>query len=144
MKRETKLLNKVKRLLKRLGMPRWLHHFGPKKYEFFVHVAALLIRAFCRLSYRRVKQLMDLLGIVCPSKSALQYTAKRINSLTWQRILKATAGSSHYVIAIDSTGLSRSNPSYHYLKRINGAIPKIPVKTSIAVDTKRRKFVQQR
>ena len=59
MKKEIRLVNKVKRLLRRLGMPRWLHHFGPKKYEFYQHFAALLVRAFCQLSYRRVKQLFD-------------------------------------------------------------------------------------
>ncbi len=76
MEKETKLVKKVKRLLRRLGWPRWLHHFGPKKYEFWQHLVALLLRFFCRLSYRRVKQLLDLLGMICPSKSSLQRTAK--------------------------------------------------------------------
>ncbi|MGC9385284.1 MAG: transposase, partial [Kosmotogaceae bacterium] len=136
---EVKLVKKVKRLLRRLGCPRWLHHFGPKKYEFFEHLSALLVRFFCRLSYVRVNKLFDLLGIRCPSKSALQYTAKKLSSGFWQRILKITCGSS-YLIAIDSTGFSRTNPSYHYLKRIDGKIPKIPVKVSAAFDTRKKKF----
>jgi len=48
MEKKTKLTNKVKRLLKRLRCPRWLHHFGPKKYEFWQH-AVVLARAL--LSY---------------------------------------------------------------------------------------------
>ena len=139
MKKAEKQLNKVKRLLKRLGCPRWLHHFGPKTYEFFEHFFALLIKAFCRLSYRRTKQLLDLLDFHCPSKSALQYTAKKLNSNFWNRILKITCGNS-YLVAIDSTGFSRTNPSYHYLKRIDGKMPKIPVKLSIAFDTRKKKF----
>lgn len=139
MKKETKLINKVKRLLKRLGCPRWLHHYGPKTYEFLEHLQALLIRIFCKLSYRRVKQLFDLLGIRCPSKSALQYTAKKLSSMFWQRVLTITSGIP-YLIAIDSTGLSRTNPSYYYLKRIDGKMPKIPVKLSVAFDTRKKKF----
>jgi transposase len=137
--KEVKLVNKVKRLLRRIGCPRWIHHFGPKKYEFWQHLFALLVKAFCRLSYRRIKQILDLLGIICPSKSALQYTANKLNSNFWNRILKITCGNS-YLIAIDSTGFSRTNPSYHYLKRIDGKMPKVPVKSSMAFDTRKKKF----
>ena len=139
MKNETKLVKKVKCLLRRLGCPRWLHHFGPKKYEFLHHLCALLTRHFCRLSYRRIKYLFDLIGFVCPSKSALQYTSAKLNCDFWQRVLRITSGNS-YVVAIDSTGFSRNSPSYHYLKRINGALPKIPVKLSVAFDTQKKKF----
>ena len=139
MKNETKLVNKVKRLLRRLGCPRWLHHFGPKKYEFLEHLQALLMRAFCRLSYRRIVQLFDLLGQRVPSKSALQYTSAKLNADFWNKVLKATSGQA-YIVAIDSTGLSMTNPSYHYLKRIDGKMPKIPIKLSVAFDTRRKKF----
>ena len=139
MKKEDKLVNKVKRLLRRLGCPRWLHHFGPKTYEFYEHLCALLIRAFCKLSFRRVKQLCTLLGIRCPSKSALQYTAKKLSAAFWQRVLLATSGTP-YLVALDSTGLSRTNPSYHYLRRIDGKMPKIPIKLSVAFDTRKKKY----
>ena len=139
MKKEIKLIKKVKRLLKRLGCPRWLHHFGPKTYEFWQHFLALLIKAFCRLSYRRIKQLLDLMDIVCPTKSSLQRTAKKLSATFWNKVLKATSGNP-YLVAIDSTGLSRTNPSYHYLKRIDGKMPKIPIKMSIVFDTKKKKF----
>ena len=139
MKTKNKLVNKVKRLLKRLRMPRWLHHFGPKKYEFYEHFIALSIRFFCKLSYRRVKQLLDLLDIRCPSKSALQYTSEKLDTNFWSRVLNISCGKS-YLVAIDSTGFSRTNPSYHYLKRINGCLPKIPIKVSTAFDTRKKKF----
>jgi hypothetical protein len=139
MEKKNKLVKKVKRLLRRLGCPRWLHHYGPKTYEFYEHFAALITRFFCRLSFRRIKQLLDLLGIRCPSKSALQYTSKKLDSGFWSRVLKITCGNS-YLVAIDSTGFSRSNPSYHYLKRIDGGMPKVPIKVSIAYDTRKKKF----
>ena len=139
MKKEQRLENKVKCLLRRLGHPRWLHHFGPKTYEFIEHLSALLIRFFCRLSYRRTKQLMDLLGIRCPSKSSLQRTAKKLDANFWQKVLNATSGCP-YLVAIDSTGFSRVNPSYYYLRRIDGKMPKVPVKLSAAFDTHKKKF----
>jgi len=139
MKKEKRLINKIKRLLRRLGCPRWLHHFGPKTYEFIEHFYALLIRAYCRLSYRRTNYFLDLLGIRCPSKSALQYTAKKLNTNFWQNLLQATCSQSH-LIAIDGTGFSRENPSYYYLKRIDGKMPKVPVKLSVAFDTRKKKF----
>jgi len=139
MNKEEKLVKKLKRLLRRLGCPRWLHQYGPKMYEFLDHLLALLIRAFCGLSYRRVKQLLDWFGIKCPTKSSLQRTAKKLDSSFWQRVLKATSGKA-YLVAIDSTGFSRTNPSYYYLKRIDGKMPKIPVKLSVAFDTRKKKF----
>jgi len=139
MEKQNKLVNKIKRLLRRLGCPRWLHHYGPKTYEFFDHLLALMLKAFCRLSYRRVKQLFDLLGMKCPSKSALQYTSAKLDCNFWHKVLKATSGNP-YLIAIDSTGFSRTNPSYHYLKRIDGKMPKVPVKLSVAFDTRKKKY----
>ena len=139
MRKENKLVKKCKRLLRRLRMPRWLHHYGPKTYEFYEHFTALCIKFFCKLSYRRAKQLLELLGIRCPSKSALQYTSEKLDSSFWSRLLQMTCGNP-YLIAIDSTGFSRTNPSYHYLKRINGAMPKIPIKVSTAYDTRKKKF----
>ncbi len=140
MDKEAKLVKKVKRLLKRLGCPRWLHHFGPKKYEFYEHLCALLFRHLCRLSYRRVVKLFDLLGFVCASKSALQYTAKHMPKWIWSCALQLTAGTTHYIIALDSTGFSRTHPSYHYLKRIDGKIPAVPVKLSATFDTRKKKW----
>ena len=140
MKKEEKLVNKIKRLLRRLKVPRYLHRFGPKTYEFYEHLQALIIRTFCKLSYARVKQLLDSLGIRCPSKSALHYTTHRISSALWQKMLELTSGGMHYLIALDSTGFSRINPSYYYLRRINGAMPKIPVKLSCTFDTRKKKF----
>ena len=85
MEKKVKLVKKVKRLLKHLGCPRWLHHFGPKTYEFHEHLTALIARAYCRLSYKRTNKLfnlLDMFSFTCPSKSALQYTAKNKSKLS--------------------------------------------------------------
>ena len=54
--------------------------------------------------------------------------------------MQLTSGTGHYLIAIDSTGFSATNPSYHYLRRIDGKMPKIPIKLSAAFDTRKKKF----
>ena len=77
MDKETKLVKKVRRLLRRLGCPRWLHRYGPKTYEFIEHLSALVVRWYARLSYRRTKTLLDLLGIRCPGKSSLNRTSRK-------------------------------------------------------------------
>ena len=141
MKKEVKIIKKVKHLLKRLGCPRWLHHFGPKIYEFYEHLMPLLVRHFCKgLSYRKIVSLFDLFGFNCPSKSALQYTAKKIEVDLWNRILELTSGIRHHIIALDGTGFSVTNPSYHYLRRIDGKIPKTYIKLSASFDTKLKKW----
>ena len=66
-------------------------------------------------------------------------TTKKLDSSFWQKLIKTTR-SNPYLVAIDGTGLSRTNPSYHYLKRINGGMPKVPVKLSSSFDTRKKKF----
>jgi len=145
MKKETKLVNKVKRLLKRAGVPKWLHHFGPKKYEFWQHSIALLIKQECKLSYRRVSYLLHALGHKVPTYSALAKMAKRLPLSLWQKLLKATALSNVHIAAIDSTGLSRPLPSPYYYKRIDLPYPaEIPMKLSIAVNTRNKKILALR
>lgn len=144
MKKEVKIVKKVKCLLNLIGAPRWLHHFGPKTYEFYEHLVALLIRYYCRLSYRRIVHFLDLFGFDCPSKSALQSTAKKIPKFLWEKALQLTSGIKHHIIAIDGTGFSRTNPSYHYLMRIDGKTPKIPIKLSGCLDTRTKKWCSAR
>jgi len=145
MKKEERLINKFKRLLRQIGCPRWLHHFGPKKYEFLHHVLALVFRQECRLGYPRTTRLLRGLGLKCPCPSALWYSMRRIPIKLWQRILAATANSHSYIVAIDGTGMSRPLPSPYYYRRIDKPYPiDIPLKLSIAVDTKTKKIVALR
>lgn len=139
-KREIKLVNKVKRFIRRLGVPRFLNKYGPKKYELYIYLVCLLIRTYSNLSYRRTVKLLDLLGFICPSKSSLQCMMRRIPSYLWNKALEITSGFTHHIIAIDSTGLSRINPSYYYLRRIDGKLPRKHVKLSSSYDTRNKKF----
>ncbi len=145
MEKEVKLVKKIKRLLRRANLPRWLHHFGPKKYELYMHVLALFIRQACRLSYRRAVKLLRSLGFDVPTYSALCKMNKRANSIM-QKLFAFTCNFIKINVAsIDATGLARANPSLHYIKRIDRKNPiRRPLKLSQIVDTKRKKILALR
>lgn len=142
MTKEVKLINKVKRLLRKANVPRWLHHYGPKRYEFYEHLLALLLKECFKLSFRRISKLLTGLGFNVPSYSALCKMRKRIPLSMWKSMLQLTANFSSCLVAVDSTGLSRTNPSWHYTKRIGRKKPiKGYVKLSAFFDTRKKKFL---
>ena len=142
MKREERLVNKVKRLLKRVGCPRWFHHFGPKKFVSWQLVLGLMIKEVYRLSYRRaMKFLNEFYGIEL-HWTTLQKFRKRLPLFVWQKLLAYTVEDPIEIAAIDGTSLQRSNPSDHYLKRIDREErTSVPVYLNAMVDVVRRKFV---
>src|SRR3989338_5038658 len=142
MKKEERLVNKIKRLLRRLGCPRLLHHYGPKIYELYQHIFAFVVMAVCRLSLRRVHKFLGMFGYKVPTFSALCKSRKRISPTLFQRALALTSGEIHKEVAIDSTGISRANPSYHYIKRIGSKKPiKSYIKQSTLFDIKQRTII---
>ena len=145
MSKEQKLVNKIKRLIKRVGLPRWLHRFGPKKYEFLHHAVAYIVKQECKLGYRRVTKLLRWFGFKCPCPSALCTSFNRLPLQLWQRLLKATTNNNLNLVAIDGTGMSRPLPSPYYYKRIDKPYPiEIPLKLSIAIDTRTKKILSLR
>jgi len=135
---------KIKRLLQKLKFPLFLHHFGPKKYKLENHVSNLLVMQICGTSLRRTEFVANLFGKKCPTYSALCKSRKRIPIDLWQKLLKLTAGLSSGKVAIDGTGFSKTNPSFHYLKRIDGTNPKNYTKLSALLDVKTKKFLVMR
>lgn len=144
MKKEVNLRIKIKRLIQKLKFPLFLHHFGPKKYKLADHISGLLVMQICRTSLRRTKIISNLFGQKCPTYSALCKSRKRIPIKLWQRLLRITAGLSSGKVAIDGTGFSKSNPSFHYLKRIDGSNPRRYTKLSALFDIKTKKFLLMR
>lgn len=142
---DNKLARKIHRLLREIKCPRWLHHFGPKKYRFEDHLTALMSMQSFRLSFRRAEKLLGLLGIKVPTYSALCKMRKRIPASLWNSLLKKTAGVKHERVAIDATGFSTANPSFHYVKRIDRKNPvKRYAKLSALFDVGSRKFIALR
>jgi len=145
MKKQEKLTKKINRLMKMMGCPRWLHHFGPKKYKFKQHIFALLMKEVLRASFRRCEEILRGLGFKIPTFSALCKSRKRIPIQLWNSFLKLTAGLNHKIVAVDSTGFSRTNPSFHYIKRISCKKPvKRYAKLSAFFDLPTRKFTTLR
>ena len=122
MKKPTKLYRKILRILKKLNQREYLHRFGPKKYKFCQHIFALLMMQICKLSLRRVENFLILLEIEVPTYSALCKSRKKIPMNLWNFLLRETTNLSSTNVAIDSTGFSRTNPSFHFVKRIDSKI----------------------
>ena len=145
MKKENKLVNKVKGLIRKSGLPRWLHRYGPKKYEFWQHTIALIVKQECRLGYRRVSWLLNGIGFKAPTYSALAKMFKRLHWSIWQKLLNMTNTQKINIVAIDGSGMSRPLPSPYYYRRIDKPYPiEIPLKLSIAIDTRTKKIVSLR
>ena len=145
MVKEAKLVNKIKLFLKRLGIERWLHHYGPKKYEFYQHAIALLLKEAFKLSFRRTAKLLNQLGIEVPTYSALCRMRRRVPLWLWNKLLGITCNFDSNLVAVDSTGFSRTNPSWHYVKRIDRKKPvNRYIKLSSLFDTRRKKFIALR
>ncbi len=141
--KEVKLLKKVKRLLYKAKMPRYLHSMGPKTYEFADHLLALLIRESCKLAYRKTSILLSSLGVKCPTYSALAKMLPKIPPKLWNALLNATIGfKTTNVAALDGTYYSRSSPSFHYLARCKRKMPlKKAVQVVALIDTRRKKWL---
>ena len=145
MKKKNKLINKVKRLLRRVGCPRWLHHFGPKKFVSWQLILGLLIKEVFRLSYRRAMRFLDEFYNIKPHWTTLQKFRKRMPLSIWQKLLAHTVEYPIDIAAIDGTSLQRSNPSAHYLKRIDrDGKNQVPIFFNAMVDVVRRKFIAVR
>ena len=142
--KQNNLKIKILRILKKLKYPEFLHKFGPKKYKLLDHVSNLLLMQICKSSLRRTEKIANLFGNKCPTYSALCKSRKRIPIKLWQSLLKITAGLSSGNVAVDGTGFSKTNPSFHYLKRIDGANPRSYTKLSALLDLKTKKFLVMR
>lgn len=123
MKQKVKLVNKVKHLLNKCSVPRFLHHFGPKMYETWQHVFALFIKQYCQLSYRRTSFLLRSMGLKVATKSTLQRYAAKLKLPFWQKMFQQTISQVGKIVSIDGTGLERTKASEHYIRRIDAKRP---------------------
>ena len=119
MKKQNKLINKVKHLLNKHGMPRFLHHVGPKLYQLWQHVFALFVKTECQLSYRRTTRFLRNLGFKVATKSTWQRYAAKLDIPFWQQLFNETISKASKIMSIDGTGLERTKASQHYIRRID-------------------------
>jgi len=144
-RKEIKLIKNLSKLVKQLNHREYLHHFGPKKFKLVHHLLSLLLKESLKCSFRRISWLLNEFEIKVPTYSALCKSRKRIPASLWNSLLKLTAGDDHRIVAIDSTGFSRTNPSHHYIKRIDRKQPvKRYTKLSALFDIIKKKFTALR
>ena len=105
MEKKERLINKIKRLIKRAGIPRWLHHFGPKKFFSWQLNLGLLIKEVFRLSYRRAMNFLDEFYGIKLHWTTLQKFRKRLPLSLWQKLLSFTIEDPIEIGAIDGTSL---------------------------------------
>ena len=142
MKKEKRLVNKIRRLIRQAGLPRFLHRFGPKKFLLWQLCLGLLIKEVFRLSYRRAMKFLDEFYRIKLHWTTLQKFRKRVHLSIWQALLKCTVKGAIAVAAIDGTSMQRNNPSMHYLKRIDREKKiSVPIYLNVMVDVLKRKFV---
>lgn len=145
MKKEERLVNKIKRLIRQADIPNWLHRFGPKKFKLWQLSLGLLIKETFRLSYRRAMKFIDEYYGIHLHWTTLQKFRKRVKLTQWKSLLAHTIESPIKIAAIDGTSLQRSNPSMHYLKRIDRTENiSVPVFMNAMIDVVQRKFVAVR
>ena len=145
MKKENKLINKIKHLIQQAGYPRYLHRYGPKKFYFYQLCLGLLIKEVFRLSYRRASSFLNEFYGINIHWTTLQKCRARLPLHIWQHLLSCTVDADVEVAAIDGTSLQRSNPSNHYLRSVDKTYKiSVPVFINTAVDVIRRKFMAVR
>ena len=144
MRKRVRLVNKVKRLWRQASLPAYLHHYGPKKFFSAELLLGLAVRELYRLSYRQAAVFLDEYYNLRLHWTTLQKAVARLPLWILQNLLRVTAPVFCYAAAIDGTGYTRRNPSEHYLKRIDGGRPQIPVKLSIMIDCDSRRVLSAR
>ena len=140
MKKTESILHKIDLLIRRTKVPVYLHHFGPKTYTSWQHCKAWLLKEKHKCSWQDF--LDDFAPIYfekIPDRTTLVKFVGRLPIWLKNKILAFSAGDEPAEYgAIDSTGLSRTNASNHYTKRIDRDEPiKSPLKLSLYT-TKRR------
>lgn len=142
MKKKERLIKKVDDLWKKAKLPKYLHHFGPKKFTSpFLAFCWLVTQEYTR-SYRRTQQYLFDNGFPVPHWTTIQKAVSRFTAHVW-RLLQKVSAMIHesYIAAVDSTYFSLTNPSSHYLNRIKKTYVACPAKISVLVDTRTDKAI---
>ena len=131
MGKKQSLLKKINGILRQARVPVYLHKFGPKTYTSLQHAKCWLLKEKIGCSwkdfiedhvmYYNVKKI--------PDDSTLKKFVKRLPIWLKNKLVALSANIEYAEYgAIDSTGLSRTNASEHYIKMIDR---KNPIKRSM-------------
>ena len=125
MKKKKGVVNKIGEIIRQARVPRYLHHFGPKKFTTRQHVKAWLLKEQHKCSwedfcedwacdyFEEIPDYTTLIKFV----QRLPFWLKNLIIALSASIKEADYG------AIDSTGLSRTSASPYFTKRIDRDTP---------------------
>lgn len=136
MKWKRGLVRKVIGLIRQARVPVYMHHFGPKKYTSWQHCKAWLLKEKSKGSWRDfLDDWAPYFLKKMPERSTLIKFVKRLPFWLKNKLTALSAGIDAAEFgSIDSTGLSRTNASRHYSKRIGrDELVKNPLKLSMYV-----------
>lgn len=128
-----RILKAIDALIRQARIPVYLHHFGPKTYTTWQHCKAWLLKERLKCSWRELVE--DWAPYFLPDiadRSTLIKFVKRLPFWIKNTLVARSAGSQPAEYgAIDATGLSRTNASSHFIRRIDRRRPlKRPLKLS--------------
>ena len=146
MKKKKSILQKINGLIRQARVPIYLHHYGPKKFTSIQHVKCWLLKEKIGCSwddfiddhicYYNVEKI--------PHVSTLKKFVKRLPFWIKNKLVALSAGLEPADFgAIDSTGLSRTQASRHYLKRIDRDEP-IKRSLKLSLYTSKRRILSFR
>jgi len=146
MKRKKTLKDKAYRLWQEAGLPEFFNKYGPKKTPAWMVYLCHLEYTSHAPSWRRAADFMTDYHEKSRHWTSWQKAIAKWPVWVWDALAQASAGQEACeVAAIDGTTHSRSDPSQHYLKRIDRVERvKRPVQDVVMIDIKRRKFLSWR
>ena len=134
------------RVLEEVRFPLRFFYRSKKMYNNFVHVFLLVYRERLNVSYRRFVEIADenkLQRMLCikriPHYTTLQKFMQRIDKKLFEKMVRACRkllNLKEVTASIDGTGFSNTNPSHHYIKRVDGVKVKNYTKTLFLSDNK--------
>jgi len=145
--RKVKLVKKLYGLFKEANIPKYLHHFGPKKYTSWCHLFIIIVQQRLKSGMQQTLNLLYDFGFTkLPKRTTLVKFIKRIPIKLWNFLLSITTKIDKSEFgAIDATGISRTVASDYYKERIDRINPiKDHLKLSLYIDVKSRKVLSTR
>jgi hypothetical protein len=146
MKKDKTLLQKVKHLRRHARLPKHLNKYGPKDHELWEFILCYVVYIKHANNWRAAEKFMSEYYNISLHWTSWQRAIGKWPMWLLQRLAKASIlDDKCHIAAIDGTGISRTNPSQHYIKRIDRKTPIArPMQGVFMVDVKSKKFLSWR
>ena len=138
----------TERVFNEVRFPRYFSNFSKKMYGNFTHVFLLIYKEKLNVSYRRFVEICNennIQRMLCikriPHFTTLQKFLQKVDKQAFRKMVRACMKLLNILksdASIDATGFSLRNPSYYYLNRIDGKMPKASLKTTFVTDNEHK------